>query len=231
MQLQNKITTIAFDADDTLWVNESHFQEAEQQFTQLLNEYQAPELLSQELYQTEVKNLPLYGYGSKGFILCMIETAHRVSNHHVSSLIISKIIDLGHELLHKPIELLEGVQSTLTSLQGNYNLILATKGDLLDQKRKIENSGLSQYFNHIEIMSDKQTADYQHLLNRLSCKPQHFCVIGNSLKSDILPVLALNAYAGYIPYSVTWLHEQQEVMPLHDHLITLQTLPDLLNFV
>ena len=231
MRLQNKITTIAFDADDTLWVNEPYFQEAEQQFTKLLEEYQTAEQLTKELYHTEVKNLPLYGFGIKGFILCMIETAHRVSHHEVSPLIISKIIDLGHELIQRPIELLPGVEQTLQTLHGKYNLILATKGDLLDQQRKIKNSALGDYFHHIEIMSDKQTSDYQHLLHRLSCPPDHFFMVGNSMKSDILPVLDLESHAAYIPYTVTWSHEQQDAPIQSDKLITLQTLDELLLFL
>ncbi|WP_158962877.1 HAD family hydrolase [Myroides fluvii] len=231
MQLQNKITTIAFDADDTLWVNEPYFQEAEQQFIYLLQEYQTAEQLSKALYHTEVKNLPLYGFGIKGFILCMIETAHQVSQHRVSSLILSKIIEMGHDLLQRPIELLPGVEQTLNALNGKYNLILATKGDLLDQKRKIKNSALGGYFHHIEIMSDKQTADYQILLHRLSCKPEQFFMVGNSMKSDILPVLDLDAHAAYVPYVVTWSHEQLEAPLHHDKLISLQTLPDLLQFL
>ncbi|EHQ41600.1 HAD family hydrolase [Myroides odoratus] len=231
MRLQNKITTLAFDADDTLWVNEPYFQEAEQQFVHLLQDYQTAEQLSSELYQTEVKNLPLYGFGIKGFILCMIETAQRVSHHQVSPQIIANILDLGHALLQRPVELLAGVQQTLDALHGKYDLILATKGDLLDQQRKIKNSALGDYFHHIEIMSDKQTVDYEHLLRRLSCKPEQFFMVGNSMKSDILPVLALDAHAGYIPYSVTWSHEQHDTPLQHEKLITLQTLPDLLHYL
>ncbi|MBB1140431.1 HAD family hydrolase [Myroides sp. WP-1] len=231
MRLQNKITTIAFDADDTLWVNEPYFQEAEQQFVHFLQDYNTPTQLSKELYQTEMKNLPLYGFGIKGFVLCMIETAQRVSQHQVSPLIISKIIDLGQDLLQQPIELLEGVQQTLDALHGKYNLILATKGDLLDQQRKIKNSALGDYFNHIEIMSDKQTADYQRLLHRLACVPEQFFMVGNSMKSDILPVLDLEGHAAFIPYAVTWSHEQQEAPVQHDKLITLQTFDELLLFL
>lgn len=231
MQLHQKITTIAFDADDTLWVNEPYFQEAEQQFIALLQAYQTPEILSEVLYQTEVKNLPLYGFGIKGFILCMIETAQQVSANQVSPKIIAEIIALGHDLLQKPIELLEGVQPTLEALHGKYNLILATKGDLLDQERKIARSNLASYFHHIEIMSDKQTTDYQQLLKRLACKPEEFFMVGNSMKSDILPVLALDAHAGYLPYHVTWSHEQHDSLPEHAQFISLQKMTDLLEIL
>lgn len=231
MQLQHKITTIAFDADDTLWVNEPYFQEAEQQFTQLLKDYASTDTLSQALYQTEVKNLPLYGFGIKGFVLCMIETAQHISSNRVSPLVISDIIALGHDLLQRPIELLDGVQATLEALHGKYNLILATKGDLLDQQRKIANSNLASYFHHIEIMSDKQTTDYQQLLQRLACTPEEFFMVGNSMKSDILPVLALDAHAGYLPYHVTWSHEQHDSLPQHTQFIPLQKMTDLLEIL
>ncbi|MGS4344916.1 HAD family hydrolase [Myroides odoratus] len=231
MQLHQKITTIAFDADDTLWVNEPYFQEAEQAFIQLLNEYASSDLLSQALYQTEVKNLPLYGFGIKGFILCMIETAQHISANRLSPHIIAEIIALGHDLLQKPIELLEGVQPTLEALHGKYKLILATKGDLLDQQRKIANSNLGHYFHHIEVMSDKQTTDYQQLLQRLACKPEAFFMVGNSMKSDILPVLALDAHAGYLPYHVTWSHEQHDSLPQHTQFISLQKMTDLLEIL
>ncbi|MBB1151157.1 HAD family hydrolase [Myroides sp. NP-2] len=231
MQLDRTITTIAFDADDTLWVNEPYFQEAEQQFISLLKDYHSAEFLSQALYQTEVKNLPLYGFGIKGFVLCMIETAQRITENRVAPERIAQLIDLGHDLLQRPVELLDGVQDTLEALQGKYQLILATKGDLLDQKRKIDLSNLAPYFNHIEIMSDKQTADYQRLLQRLSCKPEAFFMVGNSMKSDILPVLDLEGYAGYIPYHVTWSHEQHSELPQHDRFIAMQALPDLLHYL
>ena len=228
--MKNKITTIAFDADDTLWVNEPYFQEAEKQFCSLLENYLPQHRISQELFKTEMKNLHLYGYGIKGFLLCMMETANRVSNRTVSSDVIDKIIKIGHELLEKPIELLQGVQETLEQLKDDYILIVATKGDLLDQERKLKNSGLEHYFHHIEIMSDKKVSDYQKLLKHIDCQPENFLMIGNSIKSDIIPVLDLGANAAHIPYHVTWTHEQQAYNLKDDNFFQLKKINEILNF-
>lgn len=154
--MNNDITTIAFDADDTLWINEPYFQEAEKQFCVLLEDYLPQHSVSQELFKTEMKNLHLYGYGVKGFMLCMIETVSKISNDTASLTLINKTIEIGHELLQKPVELLDGVTETLEKLKGKYKLVVATKGDLLDQERKLKKSGLQEYFHHIEIMSDKK---------------------------------------------------------------------------
>lgn len=229
--MKSKITTIAFDADDTLWVNEPYFQEAEKQFCILLENYLPQHLISQELFKTEIKNLPLYGYGVKGFILSMIETANQISNRTVSSELIDKIIGIGHDLLEKPIELLAGVRETLEHLQGKYTLIVATKGDLLDQERKLKKSGLESYFHHIVIMSDKKTSDYQKLLTHLNCPPENFLMLGNSVKSDILPVLELGGFGGHIPYHVTWTHEQHSHHLQHVNFIELKNINTILNYL
>lgn len=227
--MKNKITTIAFDADDTLWINEPYFQEAEKQFCILLEDYLPQHTVSQELFKTEMKNLHLYGYGVKGVILCMIETASRISNRTVSLELIDRIIEIGHELLEKPIELLAGVQETLEQLKGKYKLIVATKGDLLDQQRKLKKSGLESYFHHIEIMSDKKVSDYQKLLKHLDCAPEHFLMLGNSIKSDILPVLELGGFGGHIPYHITWIHEQYDNNLQHERFIELKSIDHILN--
>lgn len=229
--MNKNITTIAFDADDTLWVNEPYFQEAEKQFCELLENYLPQHSVSQELFKTEMKNLELYGYGIKGFLLCMIETANRISNKTVSLDVIDNIIDIGHDLIQKPIELLEGVEETLENLKDNYRLIVATKGDLLDQERKLKNSGLEHYFHHIEIMSDKKVNDYQKLLHHLDCKPENFLMLGNSIKSDIFPVLELGANAAHVPFHVTWTHEQQENKLKHGNFIQLQSISEIIVFL
>lgn len=229
--MNNKITTIAFDADDTLWVNEPYFQESEKQFCSLLEDYLPHHSISQELFKTEMKNLHLYGYGIKGFILCMIETANRISNKKVSIDVINKIIEIGHDLLQKPIELLDGVEETLASLKDSYHLIVATKGDLLDQERKLKNSGLEHYFHQIEIMSEKKTEDYAKLLRQLNCKPENFLMLGNSIKSDIIPVLELGANAAHIPYHVTWTHEQEENNLKHENFIQLNSINEITSYL
>ena len=229
--MNNKITTIAFDADDTLWVNEPYFQEAEKQFCALLENYHPQHTISEELFTTEMKNLYLYGYGIKGFLLCMIETVNRVSNRTVSLNVIDKIIEIGHDLLKKPIELLQGVHETLEALNGDYKLVVATKGDLLDQERKLKNSGLEHYFHHIEIMSDKKEGDYQKLFKHLDCKPENLLMLGNSIKSDIIPVLGLGGNAAHIPYYVTWTHEQQETNLKHENFIQLKSIDEILDYL
>ena len=229
--MRDTIKTIAFDADDTLWVNEPYFQEAERRFCALLSAYLPPHAVSQELFNTEMKNLSLYGYGVKGFMLCMIETITRVSNGTADMQLINQTLELGHELLQKPIELLQGVKETLEQLHGKYRLVIATKGDLLDQERKLKQSGLQNYFHHIEIMSNKQVSDYAKLLKHLDCSPGQFLMLGNSVKSDVLPVLALEAFAGHIPYHTTWMHERHEETLEHANLITLNNIADIINYL
>jgi putative hydrolase of the HAD superfamily len=211
------IKVIAFDADDTLWVNEPYFKEIEEKFCDLLEDYLPRHTLVKELFKTEIDNLSLYGYGVKGFMLSMVETALRVTNNTLSIEVIEKAIGFGKELLQKEIELLEGVEEVLKSLKGKYRLVVATKGDLLDQERKLKKSGLEHYFHHIEIMSDKQEADYKKLIKHLDIHPSAFMMLGNSLKSDVLPVLAIGGHAVHIPYHTTWAHEHVEHKVEHEN--------------
>lgn len=229
--MKNNIKTIAFDADDTLWINEPYFQEAEKKFTSLLQDFKPQEVVSQELFKTEMKNLYLYGYGVKGFVLCMIETANRIINQNLSPHLIDNIIKIGQELLQKPIELLPGVEQTLKNLNGKYRLIVATKGDLLDQERKLNNSGLENYFHHIEIMSNKKPGNYTKLLKHLDCNPENFLMVGNSFKSDILPVLELGGFGAYIPYHVTWQHEKHDHFLHHQNFVELKSIDNILNYL
>ena len=207
MTLKN-IKIIAFDADDTLWINEPYFQDTENKFCALLEDFLPHHTVSQELFKTEMQNLELYGYGVKAFILSMIETISRVTDHKASIELVYKTIQLGKEILEHPLELLEGVENLLAELYGKYRLVMATKGDLLDQERKLVKSGLEKYFHHIEIMSDKRMTDYQKLIKHLDCKPEDFLMIGNSIKSDVLPVLELGGHAIHVPYHTTWAYEQ-----------------------
>ncbi|WP_425075562.1 HAD family hydrolase [Psychroserpens sp. S379A] len=202
------IKVIGFDADDTLWVNETYFRDAELEFAKLLAKYETANKIDQELFKMEMKNLPLYGYGVKGFVLSMVEMALELSNYDVSNSTINAILNIGKDMLNKPVELLDGVETTLKTLSKNYRLILVTKGDLLDQERKLEKSGLTDYFHHIEVLSDKQEANYSKLLNHLDILPSEFLMIGNSLKSDILPLVNIKAKAIHIPFHTTWLHEE-----------------------
>ncbi len=219
---------IAFDADDTLFVNEPYFQETEHKFCELMSDYLSQQGLSQELFRVEIQNLDLYGYGIKGYILSMIEAAMKISNNTISIETIAKIIEYGKELLQKPIELLDGVEETLSQLHGKYKLVVATKGDLLDQRRKLHNSGLGHYFHHIEVMSDKKEKDYQDLLKRLEINAEEFFMIGNSLKSDVLPVLEIGGHAVHIPFHTTWEHEKVSHKVEHPNFKSLERIIDVL---
>lgn len=207
-KISKEIKVIAFDADDTLWVNETYFRDAEHQFAKLLSKYETENKIDQELFRVEIKNLKNYGYGVKGFVLSMIECALEISNHQVHQKTIEKILNIGKDMLKKPIELLDGIEEVLRSLQGKYKLIVATKGDLLDQERKLENSNLLQYFHHVEVMSDKKEKDYLKLVNHLEIKPSELLMIGNSLKSDVLPLVQIGASAIHVPFHTTWVHEE-----------------------
>lgn len=224
-----QIRVIAFDADDTLFVNEPYFEQTEKKFVALMQDYLSHQGLSQELFKTEIANLPLYGYGIKGYILSMIEAALLISDHTISVNTVAKILEYGKELLQKPIELLDGVEATLEALHGSYKLVVATKGDLLDQRRKLHNSGLGRFFHHIEVMSDKQEQDYADLLKRLDITADAFFMVGNSLKSDVLPVLALGAHAVHIPFHTTWLHERIDHQVQHDRFVALAKIDEVLQ--
>lgn len=226
------IKVIAFDADDTLWTNEPFFLEVEKQYTDLLKPYGTSEEISATLFQTEMKNLRLLGYGAKAFTISMVETALQVSQQKIAAEDIRRIIDLGKSLLEMPIELLPGVKETLKALKekGNYKLVVATKGDLLDQENKLERSGLAPYFDHIEVMSDKTEKEYRRLLNILQIEPSELLMIGNSLKSDIQPVLSLGGYGVHVPFEVMWQHEVVDTFT-HDHLKQIKGVDELLSLL
>lgn len=206
----SNIKVIAFDADDTLWINETYYREGENKFYKLMSAYETENKLDQELFKKEMENLPLYGYGIKSFMLSMIESALELSNYKINPKIIEEVINIGKDMLEKPIELLEGVEETLQTLNPKYRIILATKGDLLDQERKLEKSGLEKYFHHIEILSEKKRENYKKLIKHLDIAPSEFLMIGNSLKSDVLPLIEIGAHAIHIPFHTTWAYEMVE---------------------
>lgn len=226
--MKMNIKVIAFDADDTLFVNEPYFVETEEKFLELMQDYLSKQGISQELFKIEIDNLALYGYGIKAYILSMIEAALKISDNTISVEAIGKILEFGKELLQRPIELLDGVEQTLETLFGKYKLVVATKGDLLDQRRKLHNSGLGKYFHHIEVMSDKKEQDYLDLVKRLDIKPDEFFMIGNSLKSDVLPVLNIGGHAVHIPFHTTWAHERIDHEVRHENFRALEKISDIL---
>ncbi|MCW4467482.1 HAD family hydrolase [Flavobacterium sp. MFBS3-15] len=219
-----KIKVIAFDADDTLWVNEPFFQETEKKFYQLMEPYLPAHSVAKELFKVEIANLGIYGYGIKAYILSMIEAALQISEKTVSVEAIEKILEFGKEMLDKPIELIDGVEETLKALHGRYKLVVATKGDLKDQHKKLHESGLGHYFHHIEVMSDKQQVDYAKMLRRLEIEPAEFMMIGNSLKSDVLPVLQIGGHACHIPFHTTWAHEQIDHTIEHENFREMESI-------
>jgi putative hydrolase of the HAD superfamily len=225
------IKAIAFDADDTLWINEPYFQETEQKFCRLFENYLPQHTTARELLQTEISNLPLYGYGIKGFMLSMIETALKVTDKTLPVDAVEKIIGYGKELLERPIELFEGIEEVLIKLKDKYRLVVATKGDLLDQERKLRNSGIEHYFHHIEIMSEKGEKDYRKLIRHLDIQPEEFLMVGNSLKSDVLPVLAVGGHACHIPYHITWAHEVVEHQVEHPNFRQLANMGEILPYL
>jgi len=226
------IKVIGFDADDTLWVNETYFRDAELEFAKLLGGFETANKVDQELFKMEMKNLPLYGYGVKGFVLSMVEMALELSNYTISNKTIEQILNIGKQMLNEPVELLDGVEETLEALSGKYKLIVATKGDLLDQERKLEKSGLLDYFHHIEVLSDKKEANYSKLLNHLDINPSEFLMVGNSLKSDILPLINIKAHAVHVPFHTTWAHEQVTEKETNGKAFkTIKNVKDILKFL
>jgi putative hydrolase of the HAD superfamily len=204
---------IAFDADDTLWQNESLYANAQKKFAQLLTRYHNPEWILECLDQTEARNIQHFGYGVKSFALSMIETAVDLTEGCVSGQDIQVIVDLAKEMLNAEIQLLDHVEETIPHLAADHQLIVITKGDLLDQETKVARSGLGRFFQHIEVVSQKTPHDFKQVLKRYSIKPERFLMVGNSLRSDILPVLALGANAVHIPHELTWVHETAKPPP------------------
>lgn len=228
--MKDLVEVIGFDADDTLWVNETYYREAEKEYAKMLSAFADEVTINQELFRTEIQNLPLNGYGIKSFVISMIENAVQISKGKVSTDNIAKIIELGKEMTRKPIELLPDVKEVLGELHGRYKLIVATKGDLLDQERKLRRSSLSKYFHHIEIMSDKQDENYESLIQHLEIDPGKFVMIGNSLRSDVLPPLNLGCYAIHVPYHTTWEHEMIDEIPVSKRFIQVDKIQEVLNF-
>jgi putative hydrolase of the HAD superfamily len=223
---------IAFDADDTLWHNEPLYRDTQQRAVEILARYHDAEWIRRRMYETEIRNLAHYGYGAKGFTLSMIETAIELTEGRISGAEISRIIELTKEMLRAPVELLDGVRETVEQLAATHDLMLITKGDLFDQEAKIARSGLGEYFRRSEVVPAKTPPVYAALASKHQITPARFLMVGNSLKSDILPVLAIGGQAVYIPYLTTWEHEQVHESDLankHFHRLTqIGQLPDLL---
>lgn len=230
--MQNTITTIAFDADDTLWHNERFFQLTQARFAELLADFTAKDHLMERLLASERRNLGHYGFGIKGFVLSMIETAIEVTEERVPASVISELLRAGQEMLNHPIELLPEVQKTVEALTDDFQLLVITKGDLLDQERKLAQSGLGDLFDGVEIVSDKTTPVYTQIFDRHCNGAAHALMVGNSVKSDVIPAIESGAIGVHVPYDVTWELEHAQAPEDHERYHTLQSiggLPDLVK--
>ena len=226
------VTTIGFDADDTLWQNEQFFRLTEERFQALLAGYAAPGDLVSRLLEAEKRNLAHYGFGIKGFTLSMIETAVEVTEGRVPAAVIGRILEAGREMLSHPVETLPHAAGTLEQLAGHYRIVLITKGDLFDQERKLAQSGLGDFFDAVEIVSDKSAATYQRIFARHGDGPEHAMMIGNSLKSDVVPAIQAGSWGVFVPHPLTWVFEHVEPPlgePRFRELVHLGELPALLE--
>lgn len=229
-RFNSNIKLIAFDADDTLWVNEYHYRNAEQRFAEVMAPWCDYETANRVLLRVEKDNLPLLGYGSKAFIISLIECGVELSKGALTNEEILKLINIGKDTIGREIELYPNVEDVLKRLKSHYPLLLATKGDLKEQESKIERSGLKDYFSHIEILSEKNRESYLTIIKRHGIEPHNFLMVGNSFKSDILPVLEIGANAIYIPSEIIWAHEVVEERE-HPNLIRADSLDMVTSFL
>ena len=224
---------MALDADDTLWHNEPLFTSVREQFCALLTRYEPDGIAGERLDEVEMRNLEHFGYGVKGFVLSMIETAIQMTGGRLEAADVQTIIGWGREMIASPVELLPDVGGVVEDLARTFPLILLTKGDLLHQQTKLARSGLGGHFKGIEIVSEKDAGVYRGVMGRYGVEPERFVMVGNSLRSDILPVLEAGGHAVYVPYEVTWVHERvapEQLATVHFHQISnLRELPALLR--
>ena len=226
------VEVVGLDADDTLWHSERHYTGCREQFRALLERYEPAGVLEEQLYAVELRNLEHFGYGVKGFVLSMIETAIELTDGRLEARDVRQIIDWGRDILSAPIELIDGVADTVETLAGNYRLLLVTKGDLLHQETKLARSGLGQLFSGIEIVSEKDPDVYRRIMERYGVTPDRFVMVGNSLRSDVLPVIKAGGHAVHVPYEISWAHERVPPEALHNvhfhEIAHLRELPPLL---
>lgn len=225
------ITTIGFDADDTLWQNEAFFRISQERFVELLSDVAPSDHLLERLTEAEMRNLGHYGFGIKGFVLSMIETALDVTDNRVSGKVVRELVDAGQEMLRHPIHLLDGAREAVEALAGNHTLVLITKGDLLDQERKLAQSGLGDLFDAVEIVSDKTQATYRDAFSRHGAGPDRAMMVGNSLKSDVVPAIEAGAWGVYVPHELTWSYEHSEPPRQHPRFREITSLRHLAGTV
>ena len=228
--LKDRFDTIFFDADDTLWENERYFRNAEAQFTELLADYTTPEGVQQMLWQKQEDNIPLFGYGSKTYLISMTDAAMDLCGGMLPDRIYYGIKKIITDLAFHELEIIDGVVETLEALQGHYKLIVATKGDMPEQMGKFRTSGLAKYFHHCEVMENKDEKNYLELAAKNDIAPERILMIGNSVKSDIAPVVNLGGTAIHTPHEVVWVHEMMD-MPESDRIIEVQNIKEILRYL
>jgi putative hydrolase of the HAD superfamily len=226
-----RIETVGFDADDTLWHNERSFRLTEERFAELLADHAEGDDLRGQLDAAERRNLARYGFGVKAFVLSMIETAIEVTGDRVPATVIRQLIEAGHEMLEHPIELLPHAREAVEGLAGDRRLILITKGDLLDQERKLAQSGLGDLFDGVEVVSDKTVETYAAILTRHGTPPERSLMVGNSLRSDVIPMLEAGGWGVHVPHEMTWSYEHAETPEGHPRFHRIDTLGDLLPLI
>lgn len=228
--LKGKYTHIFFDADDTLWENERFFREAEVKFIELLSDYTKPEGVREMLWHKQEMNIPIFGYGSKTYFLGMTEAAIDLCGGHVEERIYNGIKEIITELAYHEFDIINGVEETLQALLGKYTLVVATKGDLTEQLSKYRRSGLDKYFHHCEVMPNKDEENYLELAAKHDLKPEQILMIGNSVKSDIAPVINIGGMAIHTPHELVWVHEMMD-MPESDRIIEVSEIKEVLNYL
>ena len=230
MELKGRFTHIFFDADDTLWENEQFFRDAEAEFAELLADYTSPEGVQEMLWRKQEDNIPLFGYGSKTYLIGMTDAALELCGGHMPEHIYYGIKKIITDLAFHEFQIIEGVEEVLQALQGHYTLIVATKGDLTEQMNKYRLSGLDKYFHHCEVMENKDEKNYHELARKHDLKPEQILMIGNSVKSDIAPVVNIGGVAFHTPHEVVWVHEMMD-MPQSDRIIELNDIREVLDFL
>ena len=230
MDLKGKFRYIFFDADDTLWENEQYFRAAEAKFIELLADYTTPEGVQDMLWRKQEDNIPLFGYGSKTYMIGMTDAALELCGGALPEHIYYGIKKIITELAFHELEIIEGVRETLEALQGRYELIVATKGDLPEQMGKFRSSGLTQYFHHCEVMENKDEKNWLEVAAKHNLRPEELLMIGNSVKSDIAPVVSLGGWAIHTPHEVVWVHEMMD-MPQNDRIIEVKNITEILGYL
>ena len=230
MDLKGKFTHIFFDADDTLWENEQFFRNAEVKFAELLCDHTSPESVQEMLWQKQEENIPLFGYGSKTYMIGMTDAAVELCGGHMTDKVYHGIKRIITDIAYHEFIILDGVKETLEALYGHYTMVVATKGDLPEQMNKFRTSGLAKYFHHCEVMENKDELNYLELAKKNNLDPEQILMVGNSVKSDIAPVVSIGGTAIHTPHEIVWVHEMMD-LPQSDRVIEVNNIREIVDFL